>query len=414
MGSNEKSGSVTQAGRLLLKALGVLLVVPVVMGQSISGNASAGPAFVQQNDATRHQRDTTPPTVPAGLTASATGTSTIFLSWAPSSDRSGPGLAGYDIYRCAGASCTPSTLIGTSTTASYSNAGLTSSTTYAYAVAAYDTQGLASAKSSPASATTQGASPPKINSFAANPASIFAGQSSTLSWSVTNATSLTISGVGTVTNTTSTSVSPTASTTYTLTASNTNGNASAQATITVSPDSTPPSTPANLTATATSSSTISVTWAGSTDTGGPGLAGYDVYRCVGASCTPSTLIGTSTTASYSNAGLTSSTTYTYAVAAYDTQGLASAKSSPASAMTEAAMAGTPTLVQHVATAMEQNPATTVTIPLPNAAGSGNALILGVQFESSGSVTSVTDNGGNSWIAGPTDGPGAGCMRPPSG
>jgi hypothetical protein len=343
--------------------------------------------------------DSTPPSTPSGLKATASSYSTISITWASSTDTGGPGLAGYNIYRCAGASCTPSTLIGTSTTASYGDSGLAASTTYTYAVAAYDTLGLASAKSSPAGATTQSNSAPTINSFTANPTSIFAGQSSTLSWSVTNATALSISGVGTVTGSTSTSVTPAASITYTLTATNTIGNATAQATIVVSADSTPPSTPAGLTAAATSS-TISLIWAGSTDVGGPGLAGYNVYRCTGPSCTPSTMVGTSATASYTDSGLTASSTYTYAVAAYDALGLASAMSSPASATTEVATA-TPTLVQHVATAMEQNAATTVTIPLPNPAGSGNALILGVQFQSSGSVTSVSDNSGNSWVAGPT-------------
>ena len=464
MGGDKKSDSVIRVGRFLLIALTFLLVVPVVIGQSrhrnptrptissfiaspsqilagssttlswnvanassivitpgsfstttLAGSTTMSPTSTtvytltatstsgSSTATTSVYVDTTPPTIPASLTASATGTSTISLVWAPSSDSSGPGLAGYNIYRCAGASCTPSTLIGTSKNGSYGDTGLATSTVYTYAVAAYDTLGLASAKSSPASATTQGATPPTISSFVANPTSIFAGQSSTLSWSVSNSTSLSISdGVGSVTNTTSTVVNPTASSTYTLTASNTIGTTTAQATITVSSDSTPPSTPAGLTATAESSSTISLNWAGSSDTGGPGLAGYNIYRCTGASCTPSTVIGTSTTASHTDTGLTASTTYTYAVAAYDTLGLASAMSSPASATTEVATAGTPTLVQHVATAMEQNPATTVTIPLPNAAGSGNALILGVQYQSSGSVTSVTDNGGNKWVAGPKE------------
>jgi hypothetical protein len=285
--------------------------------------------------------DTTPPSVPASLTASATGTSTISLTWAPSTDGSGLGVAGYNIYRCTGASCTPSTLIGTSTTASYGDSGLAASTAYTYAVAAYDTFGLASGKSSPAHATTQNASLPTISSFAANPASIFSGQSSTLSWSVVNSTSLSISsGVGSVTNTTSTVVKPTATTAYTLSATNSNGTTTAKATVTVSPDSTPPSTPTGLTATASSFSTMSITWASSTDTGGPGLSGYNIYRCAGASCTPSTLVGTSTTASYGDSGLAASTTYTYAVAAYDTLGLASAKSSPAGATTQSNSAPT--------------------------------------------------------------------------
>ena len=63
--------------------------------------------------------------------------------------------------------------------------------------------------------------------------------------------------------------------------------------------------------------------------------------------------------------------------------------------------GVPTLVQHVATGMDRYPINTLTIQLPNPVRAGNCLILGVQFNSAGSVASVTDDKGNNWIAGPT-------------
>jgi len=63
--------------------------------------------------------------------------------------------------------------------------------------------------------------------------------------------------------------------------------------------------------------------------------------------------------------------------------------------------GVPALVQHVATGMDRYPINTLTVRLPNLARAGNCLILGVQFNSTGSVASVTDNMGNNWIAGPT-------------
>jgi len=60
--------------------------------------------------------------------------------------------------------------------------------------------------------------PPSINSFTASPATINSGQSSTLSWTVSGATSLSIdNGVSTVTGT-SRVVAPSATTTYKLTA----------------------------------------------------------------------------------------------------------------------------------------------------------------------------------------------------
>ena len=74
---------------------------------------------------------------------------------------------------------------------------------------------------------------PVISSFTASPSSIVNGASTTLSWSVTNATSLSINqGVGTVTGN-SISVSPNTTTTYTLTATNNGGNMTSSATVTV-------------------------------------------------------------------------------------------------------------------------------------------------------------------------------------
>jgi hypothetical protein len=61
----------------------------------------------------------------------------------------------------------------------------------------------------------------------------------------------------------------------------------------------------------------------------------------------------------------------------------------------------PTLVQHVATGMEYNGVLNFIITLPNAALKGNCLILGIQYPSSGAITSVKDNQGNTWTEGPS-------------
>ena len=78
----------------------------------------------------------------------------------------------------------------------------------------------------------QAAQPPTIASFTANPSAISAGQSTTLSWSVTGAVTLGINGVGTVGGT-SVNVTPSATTTYTLTATNGAGSSTANAAVTV-------------------------------------------------------------------------------------------------------------------------------------------------------------------------------------
>jgi hypothetical protein len=75
---------------------------------------------------------------------------------------------------------------------------------------------------------------PRIVRFSATPPTIHSGQSTTLTWVVDNATSVSINnGVGTVNMDGSQSVSPTSTTTYTLTATNPFGSVTAMATVTV-------------------------------------------------------------------------------------------------------------------------------------------------------------------------------------
>jgi hypothetical protein len=93
-------------------------------------------------------KDTTPPTVPTGLTATAASSSQISLSWNASTDN--VGVTGYQIYRN-GAKLT------TSASTSYLDSGLAASTSYTYTVAAFDAAGNNSAQSAGASATTQAA-----------------------------------------------------------------------------------------------------------------------------------------------------------------------------------------------------------------------------------------------------------------
>lgn len=73
-------------------------------------------------------------------------------------------------------------------------------------------------------------SKPIIQAFLATPSVIASGQSATLAWTVSGATSLTLNGAAAGASAT---VSPTATTTYTLTAINASGSVSATATVTV-------------------------------------------------------------------------------------------------------------------------------------------------------------------------------------
>ncbi len=100
--------------------------------------------------------DTTPPTVPTGLSATAVSSSQINLAWTASTDNIG--VTGYRLERCQGTGCTSFAQIATPTGTTYSNTGLSASTVYVYRVRAVDAAGNLSGYGSTASATTQSSS----------------------------------------------------------------------------------------------------------------------------------------------------------------------------------------------------------------------------------------------------------------
>lgn len=96
-------------------------------------------------------------------------------------------------------------------------------------------------------------------------------------------------------------------------------------------DITAPSVPLNLTATAISVSQINLAWSASTDTGGSGLKGYNVYRNGSLAASP-------TVALLNDTGLLSGTNYSYRVSAVDNAGNESAQSTAANATTLSSLA----------------------------------------------------------------------------
>ena len=97
--------------------------------------------------------DTQPPTAPSGLTATATSSTQISLSWTASTDN--VGVTGYLIERCQGSGCTTFSQIGSSASRTFNDTGLTASTSYSYQVRATDAAGNLSAYSNVASTATQ-------------------------------------------------------------------------------------------------------------------------------------------------------------------------------------------------------------------------------------------------------------------
>ena len=119
--------------------LGILLLVSCQKGSSYSNPAPA-PA------------DTTPPGPVSGLTATAASSTRIDLGWSAATDD--VGVAGYRVERCSGAVCSSFAQVAAPAGVSFSDTGLTPSTSYSYRVRAADAAGNLGGYSSVAAAST--------------------------------------------------------------------------------------------------------------------------------------------------------------------------------------------------------------------------------------------------------------------
>ncbi|MGI9861336.1 hypothetical protein SDD30_08125 [Moorella naiadis] len=252
--------------------------------------------------------DTTPPSIPTGLTATSLSPTQIYLSWNANTEAD---LAGYYIYRDNNKIAT----LGPTTTSYYDN-NLMGNMTYTYSIAAFDTSGNVSTLSSGVTATTLMTVPQGLTAIAT------AYNQVKLNWQQDPDTNLAgyiiyrdyveIARVGpTATTYIDNGVSPNTQYTYGIKAYGINGtisDISNAATVT-----TPPvpvvSTPQGLTATALAYNQVQLTWQPNTD---PGLAGYIIYR----DYVEIARVGPSET-SYLDNGAQPNTTYTYGIKAYD-------------------------------------------------------------------------------------------------
>jgi chitodextrinase len=216
---------------------------------------------------------TTVPSAPTGLKVTAATSTTVALSWTASS-----GATGYKVLR-------NGTIVGSTTSTTYTDTGLAASTSYTYTVEADNSAGTSAASSS-ATATTTAAS-------------------------------------------------------------------------------TAPNAPTGLTVGTVTTTTVPLSWTASTTSGSDAVAGYHVLR-------NGTVVGSTTSTTYTDTGLTPATTYTYTVKAYDTNGDVSSASSAASATTSTAYTET----------------VNVTVPV-NTAASGDTVYLDGDFSALG-------EGGTDW------------------
>lgn len=110
-------------------------------------------------------QDTTAPSQPGNVVATAISASRIDLSWSAATDSGGSGLSGYRIFRDGGATAL-ATVNAPAT--SYSDTGLTADTTYSYVIRALDGANNLSTPSASASATTLAAASAGLDSRPSN------------------------------------------------------------------------------------------------------------------------------------------------------------------------------------------------------------------------------------------------------
>ena len=320
---------------------------------------------------TTSSADTSPPAQVTGLIIRTLSSTQLYLTW---TRVSASDFNHYNIYRgTSGFTVTPGVTVptGTSTTSSYSNTGLSPSTTYSYRVAAVDNAGNIGALSSQVSKTTAASTsstdrtPPaqvtglvittvsssqlnlawtQVSASDFNHYNIYRGTSGfTVTPGVTVPT-----GTSTTSSYSNTGLSPSTTYSYRVAAVDNAGNIGAlssqvsktTAASTSSTDRTPPAQVTGLVITTVSSSQLNLAW---TQVSASDFNHYNIYRGTsGFTVTPGVTVptGTSTTSSYSNTGLSPSTTYSYRVAAVDNAGNIGALSSQVSKTTAASTSST--------------------------------------------------------------------------
>jgi chitodextrinase len=290
-----------------------------------AGNNSAQSAPYNTASST----DVTPPTIPANVRTTTVLDTSISIAWDASSDN--VAVTGYKVYRSG-------VLIGTTTSTSYSDTGLTPVTQYNYTVIAYDAAGNNSAVSATLSVTTAyDTTPPSVPANLASTATT--DTTISLSWSVAtdnvavtgydlyrgNAIITTTTG----TNFTDTGLGVNTSYTYRIRAhdgSNNNSVQSSPVTISTIPDTVAPATPAGLASPSSTTTSVNLTWNATTDDASPPSAiSYSLYR-------NGVLLVTQSGTSYSDTGLRYNTGYHYTVSATD----AAVNESPKSAILDVA------------------------------------------------------------------------------
>ncbi|MGH7274102.1 MAG: fibronectin type III domain-containing protein, partial [Nitrospiria bacterium] len=292
------------SGLIINSSTGVISGTPSAAGSSsvtMTVTDSTGETANQTLTLTiNNPADTTPPSAPSNLTATAIGSSRIDISWTASTDN--VGVTGYRVERCQGINCNNFIQVAalTNSSISYSDTTVSAATSYSYRILAVDAASNQSAYSNTASATTPSAADttpptaPSILTATANSSSQInlTWNASTDNVGVANYLVERCQGTGcsnfnqintaTITNYSDPGLSASTTYRYQIRAVDAASNQSAYSNIASAttpnpPDTTPPTAPSGLTSTANGSSRIDLAWTASTDN--IGVTGYQVERC---------------------------------------------------------------------------------------------------------------------------------------
>ncbi len=302
-------------------------------------NADGNSTYSNESSATTDAL-ANPPAAPSNLMATTMGTDAIDLTWTDNADNE----VGFRVERHAGDGFFAEvTTLGADVT-SYSDIGLNASTTYIYRVVAYNADGD-SPWSNEASATTDALPNPP-----AAPSSLAATAAGTdainLTWTdnADNEDGFRIErkeGAGAyveiatpganVESHSDTGLNPSTTYTYRVVAYNADGDSpwSNESSATTDALPNPPAAPTDLVATAAGTEQIDLTWNDNADN----ETGFKVERKTGTDAFAEIATVGANVVSYSDTGLTASTTYTYRVVAYNGDGNSS-YSNEASATTQ--------------------------------------------------------------------------------
>ena len=346
----------------------------------------------------------TVPGAPTGLTATASGTTAINLSWSAPASTGGSAITGYKIEVSPnGTSGWTDQVANTNSTATtYAHTGLTAGTTRHYRVSAINANGTGTASnvdSATTGATVPGA-PTGLTATASGTTAI------NLSWSAPASTGgsaitgykIEVSPNGTsgwtdqVANTNSTATTYahtglTAGTTrhYRVSAINANGTGTASNVDSATTGATVPGAPTGLTATASGTTAINLSWSAPASTGGSAITGYKIEVSPnGTSGWTDQVANTSNTATtYAHTGLTAGATRHYRVSAINANGAGTA-SNVDSATTGTTVPGAPTGLTATASGT-----TAINLSWSAPASTGGSAITGYKIE-------VSPNGTSGW------------------